>query len=125
MKSGCAGVLRIHDKTQHETSVRQLQGDGVFSAVLEAVDVGEISLKHAKNIAIKLNPRVYGKLLQTIDATGNFTFDRLVFKDILNWWYEYELTKVSSARLVEIIRDPDINLNPVALRIAHMAPLEM
>ena len=48
----------------------------------------------AKNIAIKLNRRVYGKLLQTIDATGSFTFYRLGFKDILNWWYEHELTKV-------------------------------
>ena len=109
---------------QHKTKVRQLLGDGVFSAVLEAVDVGEISLKHAKNIAIKLNPRIYGKLLQTIDATGSFTFDRLVFKDILNWWYEHELTKVSSARLVELLRDPDINLNPLALRIAHMSRWE-
>ena len=81
---------------------------GVFSSVLEAVDVGEISLKHVKSIAIKLNPRVYGKLLQTIDATGNFTFDRLVFKDILNWWYDDELINFSAARLVKVLRDPDI-----------------
>ena len=110
---------------QHETKVRQLLGDQVFNAVLEAVDVGEISLKNAKNIAIKLNPRVYGKLQQTIDGAGNFTFDRLVFKDILNWWYEYELTKVSAARLVEVLRDPDINLNPLALRIAQMSRWEI
>ena len=120
--------LHVHHNMQHETKVRQLLGDAVFSVVLEAVDVGEISLKHAKNIAIKLNPRVHGKLLHfflTIDATGSFTFDGLVFKDILNWWYEHELTKVSSARLVEVLRDPDINLNPLALRIAHMSRWEI
>ena len=106
---------------QHETKVRQLLGDGVFSAVLEAMDVGEINLKHAKNIAIKLNPRVYGKLQQTIDAAGSFTFDRLVFKDILNWWYENELTKISAAWLVEVLTHPDINLNPLAMRIARIS----
>ena len=107
--------------TQHKTSVRQLLVAGVFSAVLEAVAVGEISHKHAKNIAIKLNRKVHGKLQQTIDGAGNFTFDRLVFKDILNWWYEHELINVSAARLVEVLRDPDINLNPLALRITHMS----
>ena len=106
----------------YEKEVRAILGDKPFDAALEAVDHGQIKLAHIKNIAKKLNVKTYGSLQQAMESGGaNFTGDRHTFKEVLFNWYQNDPKDVTLERLVEVLRGPDVNLKPIAMKIEGMS----
>ena len=106
----------------YETEVRALLGDEAFDATLAAVDHGQIGLAHIKNMAKKLNVKTYGSLQQSMESGGaSFTGDRHTFREVLSNWYQSDPKGVTLERLVEVLRDPDVNLKPIALKIEVMS----
>lgn len=95
-------------------------GEDVHSLVLDAVDRGQISLKHAKNIASKLHPNVYGRFMES-SKQNNFKFDRSAFNEMLCDWYEIDDDEnVTAYKLKSAFEHLDVNIKPIVKKMKEL-----
>ena len=102
----------------YDDEIKNLLGVIIYDKLLDAVDCGRILKDDALTIARKLGPRVGGQFIHSTKEYG-----RRAFRDILSNWFCNSACELSQqaavAKLLEVLRDPDLDLNSLALEIEN------
>ena len=107
-------------KTGEEVTLRGVHNEGEtkrcigpdgWDALLEAFDVGTISLAKADTIATKLNPYT-GGWFKRLQSLPNFNFNRQTFKGILmDWAARIRNEELITLEVIQkVLEDPDVGL---------------
>ena len=73
----------------YDNEVKVLLGDGIYKALLKAVDEGKIDQQKAETIAEQLHPTLIGNFRRQVSSDKGFVFNRRHFREILSDWYMY------------------------------------
>ena len=71
----------------YDAQVKVLLGDGIYKALLKAVDEGRIDQQKAETIAEQLHPTVIGNFRRQVSSDKGFS--RTHFREILSEWYQH------------------------------------
>ena len=103
-----------------EERVRGGLGSWVPDTVLDTVDVDQLDKNQAADIAMKLDPKVFGEFSRA-KKESSFMLNRTEFRRILNNWAamtdDFADDTKPVKRLITILRDPDVKLMPLASTI--------
>ena len=73
----------------YDAQVKVLLGEGIYRALLTAVDEGIIDQTIAGLIAEQLHPTVRGNFHRQVSSDKGYVFSRTHFREILSDWYMY------------------------------------
>ena len=103
----------------YENEISEGLGDHVYSAVLDAVDSGEISQIAARDIAKQLHPKVGGSFIHA-SMERNFTFNRRAMREILSNWYQFCVPEDPVKDLITALRHEDVQLEALANKLQRL-----
>ena len=87
----------------YDNEVKVLLGDGIYKALLKAVDEGKIDQQKAETIAEQLHPSVRGNFRRQVSSGKGFVFNRTDFREILSDWYMYSAFDLKHNEAVECL----------------------
>ena len=87
----------------YDNEVKVLLGDGIYKALLKAVDEGIIDQTIAGLIAEQLHPTVRGNFRRQVSSGKGFVFNRTHFREILSDWYMYSAFDLKHNEAVECL----------------------